>query len=64
LTPRHAASIAFTTISTAVTFYLATGIGLWFRRGNLPEAAIAGIVGGCANVGYMGPGILARLHQS
>jgi predicted permease len=46
-----------TTLSTAITFYLAIGVGLWLRRGNLPEATIAGIVGGYANVGYMGPGL-------
>jgi predicted permease len=57
--------ILVTTISTAVTFYFAIGIGLWFRRGNLPEAAIAGIVGGYANVGYMGPGLtLAALGSA
>ena len=49
--------ILVTTLSTAVTFYLAIGVGLWLRRGNLPEATIAGIVGGYANVGYMGPGL-------
>jgi predicted permease len=43
--------ILVTTLSTAVTFYLAIGVGLWLRRGNLPEATIAGIVGGYANVG-------------
>jgi len=57
--------ILVTTISTAVTFYIAIGIGLWFRRGNLPEATIAGIVGGYANVGYMGPGLtLAALGSA
>ena len=57
--------ILVTTISTAVTFYFAIGIGLWFRRGNLPEALIAGIVGGYANVGYMGPGLtLAALGSA
>jgi len=49
--------ILVTTLSTAITFYLAIGVGLWLRRGNLPEATIAGIVGGFANVGYMGPGL-------
>lgn len=49
--------ILVTTLSTAITFYLAIGIGLWLRRGNLPEATIAAIVGGYANVGYMGPGL-------
>jgi hypothetical protein len=57
--------ILVTTISTAITFYFAIGIGLWFRRGNLPEAAIAGIIGGYANVGYMGPGLtLAALGSA
>lgn len=49
--------ILVTTLSTAITFYFAIGVGLWLRRGNLPEASIAGIVGGYANVGYMGPGL-------
>ena len=49
--------ILVTTLATAITFYLAIGVGLWLRRGNLPEATIAGIVGGYANVGYMGPGL-------
>jgi malonate transporter and related proteins len=49
--------ILVTTLATAVTFYLAIGVGLWLRRGNLPEATIAGIVGGYANIGYMGPGL-------
>jgi len=46
-----------TTTATALTFALALGVGMWLRRGNLPEATIAGIVGAYANVGYMGPGL-------
>jgi hypothetical protein len=46
-----------TTLSTAATFALAVAIGLWLRRGNLPEATIAGVVGAYANIGYMGPGL-------
>lgn len=49
--------ILITTMATAVTFWLAIGVGLWQRRGNLAEAAIVGTVGAYANVGYMGPGL-------
>jgi predicted permease len=57
--------ILVTTLSTAITFYFAMGVGLWLRRGNLPEATIAAIVGGYANVGYMGPGLtLAALGSA
>jgi malonate transporter len=49
--------ILATTLSTALTFLIAIGVGLWLRRGNLPEATIAGVVGAYANVGYMGPGL-------
>lgn len=45
-----------TTLATASTFALALGVGYLLRR-NLPEATIAGVVGGYANVGYMGPGL-------
>jgi predicted permease len=57
--------ILVTSLSTAITFYLAIGVGLWLRRGNLPEATIAAIVGAYANVGYMGPGLtLAALGSA
>lgn len=46
-----------TTLSTATTFTIALLVGLWLRRGSLPEATIAGVVGAYANVGYMGPGL-------
>ncbi|WP_238122676.1 MULTISPECIES: AEC family transporter [unclassified Xanthobacter] len=50
--------------STATVAVIALGIGLWARRGNLGEAAIATTVGAYANVGYMGPGLsLAALGQ-
>jgi predicted permease len=49
--------ILATTLSTAVTFVIAILVGLWLRRGNLPEATIAGVLGAYANVGYMGPGL-------
>ncbi|MGA0562967.1 AEC family transporter [Ancylobacter sp. VNQ12] len=49
--------IAATTLSTAACFALSLAVGLSLRRGNLPEAAIAAIVGSYSNVGYMGPGL-------
>ncbi|QIB35837.1 AEC family transporter [Ancylobacter pratisalsi] len=49
--------IAATTFSTALCFALSLGVGLWLRRGNLPEATISAILGSYSNVGYMGPGL-------
>ncbi len=49
--------VVITTLCTMACFALAFVIGLWTRRGNWPEATIAGVVGSYANVGYMGPGI-------
>src|SRR5262245_13037113 len=46
-----------TTLSTTMTFVIAIIVGLWLRRGNLPEATIAGVLGAYANIGYMGPGL-------
>lgn len=46
-----------TTLCTFAAFALAFVMGLWLRRGNWPEATIAGLVGGYANIGYMGPGL-------
>ena len=60
-TPFHeltnGAFIVATTATTALCFALSLGVGLWLRRGNLPEAAIGAIVGSYSNVGYMGPGL-------
>ncbi|MCJ8141661.1 AEC family transporter [Ancylobacter sp. A5.8] len=49
--------IVATTLSTALCFALSLGVGLWLRRGNLPEATIGAVVGAYSNVGYMGPGL-------
>ncbi|MFT0859074.1 AEC family transporter [Ancylobacter sp. G4_0304] len=49
--------IAATTFSSALCFALSLGVGLWLRRGNLPEATIGAVVGAYSNVGYMGPGL-------
>jgi len=49
--------VAATTAATAVAFALAFGIGMLASRGRIPEATIQGLVGGYANVGYMGPGL-------
>ena len=48
--------IAATASCTLLTFVLSFLFGLWLR-GNAREATIAGVVGGYANVGYMGPGL-------
>lgn len=48
--------IAATASCTLVTFVVAFLFGLWMRS-NAREATIAGVVGGYANVGYMGPGL-------
>lgn len=49
--------IVATASCTLLTFALSFLVGLWLRRGNAREATIAGVVGGYANVGYMGPGL-------
>lgn len=43
--------------STATCAFLALAIGLFFRKGNIGEGAIAATIGAYANVGYMGPGL-------
>ncbi len=48
--------VAATVSCTFITFVLAFLFALWLR-GNAREATIAGVVGGYANVGYMGPGL-------
>jgi predicted permease len=53
-----------TTFSTFVCFVICLLLALWMRKGNLPEAAIAGASGAYANVGYLGPALtLAALGQ-
>jgi malonate transporter and related proteins len=57
--------ILATTFSTFCCFALCIAIALWMRKGNLPEAAIAGVSGAYANVGYLGPGLtLAALGSN
>lgn len=52
-------------VSTTICSALAFGIGMWVRRGNIGEAAIAGTIGGYSNTGYMGPGLaFAALGQA
>lgn len=54
-----------TTASSFCCFVLSFVIGLLLRKGRVPEATIAGLVGAYANVGYLGPGLtLAALGQS
>lgn len=61
------ANPAFVLAAVASTFtcaLIALALGLWLRRGNVGEAAIAVTLGAYANVGYMGPGLsLAALGQ-
>lgn len=53
-----------TSFSTYCAFALAFCIGIFVTRGNVAIATIHGMVGGYANVGYMGPGLtLAVLGQ-
>jgi malonate transporter and related proteins len=47
--------VAATTLGTFSAFALAFGVGLWSGRGSVAEAAIQGMAGAYANVGYMGP---------
>lgn len=49
--------VAATSFCTLLAFILALLVGLWLRKGDWREATIAGVVGGYANVGYMGPGL-------
>ncbi len=46
-----------TSFSTYVAFALAFCIGIYLTRGDVALATIQGLVGGYANVGYMGPGL-------
>jgi len=56
--------ILATLLATGLTFALAFAITFLVRRGNIPEATIAGLAGGYGNVGYMGPGLaIATLGQ-
>jgi malonate transporter len=53
----NARFIAATVCCTFLTFIVALLVAAWMRNGNWREATIAGVVGGYANVGYMGPGL-------
>lgn len=46
-----------TSFSTYCAFALAFCIGIYVTKGNIAIATIQGMVGGYANVGYMGPGL-------
>lgn len=46
-----------TSFSTYCAFALAFCIGIYVTKGNVAIATIQGMVGGYANVGYMGPGL-------
>jgi predicted permease len=46
-----------TTLATLWAFSFSFAIGMAIRRGNIAEAAIAGLAGGYGNIGFMGPGL-------
>jgi malonate transporter and related proteins len=47
-----------TTLSTYVVFALSFAVGLYFMRGNLPQAVMQGVAGAYSNIGYMGPPLI------
>ncbi|BAT60633.1 putative transporter YfdV [Variibacter gotjawalensis] len=49
--------VVATTISTFIAFALAFLVTSLVRRGQFPQAVIAGLAGGYGNIGYMGPGL-------
>ncbi|MBL4646809.1 MAG: AEC family transporter [Rhizobiales bacterium] len=51
------AFVLSTSFSTYTAFALAFCIGIVVTRGNVAVATIQGMIGGYANVGYMGPGL-------
>ena len=54
-----------TTLATFWAFAVSFAIGMVIRKGNIGDAAIAGLAGGYGNIGYMGPGLaLATLGQA
>lgn len=46
-----------TSLSTGSILLLSFAVGMFFSKGNIRSAAIQAIVGGYANIGYMGPGL-------
>lgn len=50
--------IVGTTLSTYVVFALSFAVGLYFTRGNLPQAVMQGVAGAYSNIGYMGPPLI------
>ncbi len=47
-----------TTLSTYIVFALSFAVGLYFTRGNLPQAVMQGVAGAYSNIGYMGPPLI------
>jgi malonate transporter and related proteins len=50
--------ILATTLSTYCVFALAFAVGLYYTRGNLPQAVMQGVAGAYSNIGYMGPPLI------
>jgi malonate transporter len=49
--------VTITVFGTYCTFAIAFSIAALANRGNVPISTIQGLVGSCANSGYMGPGL-------
>jgi predicted permease len=47
-----------TTLATYCVFALSFAVGLYFTRGNLPQAVMQGVAGSYSNIGYMGPPLI------
>jgi malonate transporter and related proteins len=47
--------IIATTLATYCVFALAFAVGLYYTRGDLPQAVMQGVAGAYSNIGYMGP---------
>ena len=47
-----------TTLSTYCVFAMSFAVGLYFTKGNLPQAVMQGVAGAYSNIGYMGPPLI------
>ena len=47
-----------TTMATYCVFALSFAIGLYFTRGDMPQAVMQGVAGSYSNIGYMGPPLI------
>jgi malonate transporter and related proteins len=49
--------VVATTLATCTAFFASFAIAVVIRRGQMPEATMAGLAGSYGNIGYMGPGL-------